>query len=77
MTLPSSFWFVKENRRLRFVVDLGVCMFGKDEIHELILSFAEVGANVVRLKGGDPLVSCCCFFGFNVDNKEAKLCVLC
>lgn len=37
-------------------------MFGKDEIHELILSFAEVGANVVRLKGGDPLVSCCFFF---------------
>ena len=24
---------------------------------ELLLSFAEVGANVVRLKGGDPLVS--------------------
>ncbi|XP_031102582.1 uncharacterized protein LOC116006373 [Ipomoea triloba] len=28
----------------------------QDEIHELLLSFAEVGANVVRLKGGDPLV---------------------
>nr|GLL25019.1 uncharacterized protein LOC109163885 isoform X1 [Ipomoea trifida] len=27
-----------------------------EEIHELLLSFAEVGANVVRLKGGDPLV---------------------
>ncbi|CAH9113225.1 unnamed protein product [Cuscuta epithymum] len=26
------------------------------EIHELLLSFAEVGATVVRLKGGDPLV---------------------
>ncbi|ONH89486.1 hypothetical protein PRUPE_I005100 [Prunus persica] len=25
-------------------------------IHELLLSFAEAGANVVRLKGGDPLV---------------------
>lgn len=28
----------------------------QEEIHELLLSFAEVGANVVRLKGGDPLV---------------------
>ncbi|CAN6446419.1 unnamed protein product [Victoria cruziana] len=28
----------------------------QDEIHELLLSFAEAGANVVRLKGGDPLV---------------------
>ncbi|XVF71197.1 hypothetical protein PTKIN_Ptkin12aG0016800 [Pterospermum kingtungense] len=28
----------------------------QEEIHELLLSFAEVGASVVRLKGGDPLV---------------------
>lgn len=28
----------------------------QEEIHELLLSFAEVGATVVRLKGGDPLV---------------------
>ncbi|XP_038999721.1 siroheme synthase 2-like [Hibiscus syriacus] len=27
-----------------------------EEIHELLLSFAEAGANVVRLKGGGPLV---------------------
>ncbi|GAB2210696.1 hypothetical protein Droror1_Dr00015978 [Drosera rotundifolia] len=27
----------------------------QEEIHELLLSFAEAGANVVRLKGGDPL----------------------
>ncbi|CAA0842521.1 urophorphyrin methylase 1 [Striga hermonthica] len=27
-----------------------------EEIHELLLSFAEAGASVVRLKGGDPLV---------------------
>ncbi|KAL0287495.1 UNVERIFIED_CONTAM: Siroheme synthase, partial [Sesamum radiatum] len=27
-----------------------------EEIHELLLSFAEAGANVVRLKGSDPLV---------------------
>ncbi|KAM0898512.1 hypothetical protein ACQ4PT_021904 [Festuca glaucescens] len=27
-----------------------------EEIHELLLTFAEAGANVVRLKGGDPLV---------------------
>jgi uroporphyrin-III C-methyltransferase len=26
-------------------------------MHELLMSFAEAGANVVRLKGGDPLVS--------------------
>lgn len=31
----------------------------QEEIHELLLSFAEVGATVVRLKGGDPLVSFC------------------
>ncbi|KAI3444956.1 hypothetical protein Pfo_001621 [Paulownia fortunei] len=28
----------------------------QEEIHELLLSFAEAGAHVVRLKGGDPLV---------------------
>jgi siroheme synthase len=33
----------------------------QEEIHELLLSFAEAGANVVRLKGGDPLVICSCF----------------
>lgn len=31
--------------------------FLQEEIHELLLSFAEAGATVVRLKGGDPLVS--------------------
>lgn len=30
---------------------------GQEEIHELLLNFAEAGATVVRLKGGDPLVS--------------------
>ena len=28
----------------------------QDEIHDLILEFANAGATVVRLKGGDPLV---------------------
>ena len=28
----------------------------QEEIHELLLSFAEAGAVVVRLKGGDPYV---------------------
>ncbi|XP_030541156.2 S-adenosyl-L-methionine-dependent uroporphyrinogen III methyltransferase, chloroplastic [Rhodamnia argentea] len=28
----------------------------QEEIHELLLNFAETGATVVRLKGGDPLV---------------------
>jgi hypothetical protein len=31
--------------------------FWQEEIHELLLNFAEAGATVVRLKGGDPLVS--------------------
>lgn len=31
-------------------------MLLQEEIHELLLSFAEAGATVVRLKGGDPLV---------------------
>jgi uroporphyrin-III C-methyltransferase len=31
-------------------------LFVQEEIHQLLLSFAEVGANVVRLKGSDPLV---------------------
>ena len=34
-------------------------MLLQEEIHELLLSFAEAGATVVRLKGGDPLVSSC------------------
>jgi hypothetical protein len=34
----------------------------QEEIHELLLSFAEAGANVVRLKGGDPLVRRCLYF---------------
>jgi uroporphyrin-III C-methyltransferase len=36
----------------------------QEEIHELLLSFAEAGANVVRLKGGDPLVIRLFFFFF-------------
>ena len=28
----------------------------QEEIHELLLAFAEAGATVVRLKGGDPYV---------------------
>ncbi|XP_021754658.1 uncharacterized protein LOC110719965 [Chenopodium quinoa] len=28
----------------------------QEEIHQLLLSFAEAGATVVRLKGGDPLI---------------------
>lgn len=45
----------------------------QEEIHQLLLSFAEAGANVVRLKGGDPLVSVnvqtlqyCLVYVFNV-----------
>lgn len=36
-------------------------MLLQEEIHELLLSFAEAGATVVRLKGGDPLVKLFCF----------------
>lgn len=36
--------------------DAGYHTRTQEEIHELLLSFAEAGANVVRLKGGDPLV---------------------
>lgn len=36
-----------------------MCIVLQEEIHELLLSFAEAGATVVRLKGGDPLVSFC------------------
>lgn len=36
-------------------------MLLQEEIHELLLSFAEAGATVVRLKGGDPLVTAFCF----------------
>ena len=32
-------------------------MLLQEEIYELLLYFAEAGATVVRLKGGDPLVS--------------------
>ena len=39
----------------------------QEEIHELLLSFAEAGATVVRLKGGDPLVS----FHLGLSNGEA------
>ena len=44
---------------------LGTIM--QEEIHELLLSFAEAGATVVRLKGGDPLVS---FYFGNVGIKR-------
>lgn len=34
-----------------------VCPAGlQSEIHELLLQFAEAGATVIRLKGGDPYV---------------------
>lgn len=39
-----------------FDVKMASFLLLQEEIHELLLSFAEVGANVVRLKGGDPLV---------------------
>ncbi|KAL5719486.1 uroporphyrinogen-III C-methyltransferase [Ranunculus cassubicifolius] len=48
---------VKGDARLLYVgKTAGYHSRTQEEIHELLLSFAEVGANVVRLKGGDPLV---------------------
>lgn len=45
-------------RFFKFCVDfIEILVFTQEEIHELLLSFAEAGATVVRLKGGDPLVS--------------------
>ncbi|KAI4999271.1 hypothetical protein ZWY2020_003860 [Hordeum vulgare] len=48
---------VAEGARLLYVgKTAGYHSRTQEEIHELLLSFAEAGANVVRLKGGDPLV---------------------
>ncbi|KAK8948948.1 Uroporphyrinogen-III C-methyltransferase [Platanthera zijinensis] len=48
---------VRGNARLLYVgKTAGYHSRTQEEIHELLLNFAEVGANVVRLKGGDPLV---------------------
>ncbi|KAH9615170.1 hypothetical protein KSS87_020717 [Heliosperma pusillum] len=48
---------VGDNARLLYVgKTAGYHSRTQEEIHELLLSFAEAGANVVRLKGGDPLI---------------------
>ncbi|TXG55766.1 hypothetical protein EZV62_017079 [Acer yangbiense] len=48
---------VSQNARLLYVgKTAGYHSRTQEEIHELLLSFAEAGATVVRLKGGDPLV---------------------
>lgn len=48
---------VSPNARLLYVgKTAGYHSRTQEEIHGLLLSFAEAGANVVRLKGGDPLV---------------------
>ncbi|MCL7034512.1 hypothetical protein MKW94_017362 [Papaver nudicaule] len=48
---------VRQDARLLYVgKTAGYHSRTQEEIHELLLSFAEAGANVVRLKGGDPLV---------------------
>ncbi|KAI3965929.1 hypothetical protein MKX01_010886 [Papaver californicum] len=48
---------VRQDTRLLYVgKTAGYHSRTQEEIHELLLSFAEAGANVVRLKGGDPLV---------------------
>ncbi|KAI8534304.1 hypothetical protein RHMOL_Rhmol10G0079900 [Rhododendron molle] len=45
-----------EARLLYVVKTAGYHSRTQEEIHELVLIFAEAGATVVRLKGGDPLV---------------------
>ncbi|KAK1382746.1 Urophorphyrin methylase 1 [Heracleum sosnowskyi] len=48
---------VGNNARLLYVgKTAGYHSRTQEEIHELLLCFAEAGATVVRLKGGDPLV---------------------
>uniref|UniRef100_A0A803MV44 uroporphyrinogen-III C-methyltransferase n=2 Tax=Chenopodium quinoa TaxID=63459 RepID=A0A803MV44_CHEQI len=48
---------VGDNARLLYVgKTAGYHSRTQEEIHQLLLSFAEAGANVVRLKGGDPLI---------------------
>lgn len=39
-----------------FPLQAGFHTRSQEEIHELLLQFAEAGATVVRLKGGDPYV---------------------
>ncbi|CAM6101843.1 unnamed protein product [Calypogeia fissa] len=49
--------FVHPSARLLYVGKTsGFHSRTQEEIHELLLNFAEAGATVVRLKGGDPLV---------------------
>ncbi|XP_022759448.1 uncharacterized protein LOC111305850 [Durio zibethinus] len=49
--------FVGPDARLLYVgKTAGYHSRTQEEIHELLLSFAEAGATVVRLKGGDPLI---------------------
>lgn len=48
---------VQDRARLLYVgKSAGFHSRTQDEIHELLLNFAEAGATVLRLKGGDPLV---------------------
>ncbi|KAL5211173.1 hypothetical protein ABZP36_022020 [Zizania latifolia] len=48
---------VRESARLLYIGKMaGYHSRTQEEIHELLLSFAETGANVVWLRGGDPLI---------------------
>jgi uroporphyrinogen III methyltransferase/synthase len=42
--------------RIRAGKSIGHCTLSQDEIHAVLLEHARLGRNVVRLKGGDPLV---------------------
>ncbi|MFI5461056.1 MAG: uroporphyrinogen-III C-methyltransferase [Isosphaerales bacterium] len=42
--------------RIRAGKSIGHCTLSQDEIHEVLIEHARAGRNVVRLKGGDPLV---------------------
>lgn len=50
-------WFLDVDKMEFFFFLFWLTCVWQEEIHELLLSFAEAGATVVRLKGGDPLVS--------------------
>ncbi|GMN55323.1 hypothetical protein TIFTF001_024430 [Ficus carica] len=49
-------WNLSEFHSFFLVFECKMLNWFLEEIHELLLSFAEAGATVVRLKGGDPLV---------------------
>ncbi len=54
---PDLLEYVPENAEKIFVgKKVGVCQFKQEDIHELIVKYANERGTVVRLKGGDPYI---------------------